>query len=1454
MKQFLPLIWTLCCVFSSFSQNQESFFKVYPSISEFNAAPSWAQTMYSQDPSIEDVNDLYDHYYSKNEFVKNIHTQNYKFWLKETKKYINENGKIRMPSEQELHDRMKISQSSTGAKMNSIWENIGPNTTYKNNGSLNLRPTQTNVTSIAVAPSNTDILYAGAATGGGVFKSVDHGMTWVLVTLDYPISDANDIKIHPVNPDIVYISNGSNIYKTTDGGLTWALNYVASGTVEQFYIHKTSPNIVFAATADGLLKTIDNGVNWNVIMNERCWDIEPHAIDPNTIYISIHNGPAARAEIYKTTDNGVNWTLKDNNWYLPTNIANASDIGCKIGVTPADPDRVYAGLIGNSKAGDNGWIGIYYSLDGADSWVNADGIDGGPYAAGNDLSTNWYVAGYSSGYHQGWYNFDLDVSHIDPDKLWVGTIWACESGNRGANIEYIRGTRNLEMHADIQDIDVVGNEIWYTSDGGINYSTDEMLTVEIRNTGISASTYWGFDQGWNEDVWTGGRYHNGDAVYHEDYGVGNTLFLGGAETATGYINPMDNLVAYFSDISDKNVKPNLNDVSTNRQNISKYPNEAYSILNSSEIVFHPNYANWLYLGKDNVFFHSIDGGVSFDTLYTFSATARVLEIEQSWKNPNVIYCLVRDNGAGKIYRSSNGGTTFNPMTTLPSNNISRLDLTIDPNDENNIWVSSHYGANGQKIYQSTSGGLVWINRSTASLDGHKIADVMYQAGTNDVVYLLTDLKVFTWSSALGDWVEYATGLPYNTRGLKFKPFYRDKKIRMSSDRGIWEADFAVESAPIAHPMTASSTVYCTRDTVQFEDHSFLNHTNSLWNWSFDPVPLFVDDVTKRNPRALFDAGTYDVILSITDQFGTTSIDTVSNMITVDNQCFADTIPGQALHCDSPNGHAIVPGLGVTQADSITFSAWIKPNGLQDSYAGIVFNDGVSAGLNFRANNELAYHWPGGSWWWSSGLFVDSNVWSHVALVAKPDGITLYLNGEPSTHTTTISPVDIEQIRLGSYKGWTSRNYRGRLDEVCIWEKALTKDEIRELRHLTRTGTTPFTDDLLAYYQFNHSGTEVLDRVNINHANLNGIGVKVLSTAPIGGGESHKVNIASAGPQTFGSTETEFAFGTLNPTGEVVVSRINYLPDSLPSTNSNTGNYWIVNNYGVDPIDPLMQMKLKSVNGYPYGLPDNSRLYARTENEDVNNWVELCGADNFNNSTYNYLVSCNVTQLGQFFIQSSTSDPIQSIYPYSYVDDELCSGDSIYLANAYQYNAGIYVDTVNFGVGIDSIQETNLTVLPLPQVSISSIEDLCVYDDPIQLNYGTPAGGTYTGTGVSGAIFDPSQAGEGTWTITYVFIDNNGCENSASSNVFVDGCLGIHTPTINGVYLYPNPTEDKVDIGVRMRVESLQIVDGFGRIVAVYENLQENEVITVDMASYAAGVYSVVAQSQDGASHVRLIKR
>ncbi|HIB01253.1 MAG TPA: hypothetical protein EYO31_05060 [Phycisphaerales bacterium] len=356
------------------------------------------------------------------------------------------------------------------------------------------------------------------------------------------------------------------------------------------------------------------------------------------------------------------------------------------------------------------------------------------------------------------------------------------------------------------------------------------------------------------------------------------------------------------------------------------------------------------------------------------------------------------------------------MTAIPSNDQSRLDVTLDPHNENNLWVSTYYGANGQKVYNSTDGGLVWVNKTTASLDGHSILDILYQGGTNDAVYVLTNYGVLVWDGA-SSWTDYSVGLPYYTRGLRFKPFYRDNKLRMSSDRGVWEADFLVESDPMAHPMVASEFVYCIRDTIQFEDHSFLNHTNATWAWNFIPAPAYVSNPNARNPKVLFDAtGTYDVLLAVTDQNGVTSTDTIIDMITVDNQCFTDTIPGLSMLCQANNGHALVPDLDLPQTDSLTLSAWIKPTGIQDSYSGIVFNDGTSAGINFRAGNELAYHWPGGQWWWNSGLIVDTNQWSHVVLVAKPTGITIYLNGIASTHNFSLSPADIGTMRIGSYQG------------------------------------------------------------------------------------------------------------------------------------------------------------------------------------------------------------------------------------------------------------------------------------------------------------------------------------------------------------------------------------------------------------------------------------------------------
>ncbi len=1248
MKKIIFSFLLFCSTSLVMAQNSISYFKDIPK--NMSDVPQWAQLMYSENPRVSDVNQLYADFYKTHPFVKNIHTQNYKYWLKTIEYLIGDDGYIHQKSAIELYEEINAINARKSAdiepsRTNPLWQCIGPFDTYVNNGSLKLRPTQTNIQSMAVAPSNHDIMYAGSDTGGGIFKSIDHGLNWTYVSLDYPIDGASDIKIHPTNPDIVYLSRADDIYKTIDGGVTWQLNYVLSGNnaeIEQFYIHRTQPNIVYAATSNGLLKTIDNGATWVNIFNKRCWDIVPHPTNPDIIYLSVNNPIELRAEIYKSTDNGANWVLKDNLWYTPSDMNYASDAGCKIGVTPADPERVYAGLIGNSKAGDFNWIGIYYSLNGGDSWVNPDGIDGGPYVAGSDMNTNWFVAGYGGGYQQGWYNFDLDVSHVDPDRLWVGTIWSCESANRGANIEYIRGTRNLEMHADVQDIDVVGNEIWYTSDGGINYSNDEMQSVEVRNTGISGSTYWGFTQGWNKDIMTGGRYHNGNAVFNENYGIGSTLFLGGAEAATGYINPLKNNTMYFSDIQSQRTPDQLTTTSTSFSSLSIYPNEDYVTLNSSEIEFHPNYSNYLYLGKSNVFYKSINGGLNFDTLFTFNSTARVLEFEISRSNPTVIYCLVKDNNIGSIFKSIDGGNTFNQVTAIPSNNLEQLDLSLDPENENNLWISTRRGANGQKVYQSLDGGQTWVNKTTIQLDGQKIQDILYQGGTNNVVYIITETNSFYWDATTSNWIDYSDGLPYSVRPLYYRPFYRDQKLRFAGDHGIMEALMAVTSTPVANPITENEIISCTRDSVQFEDYSILNHENATWSWSFNPQPAYISDPTARNPIVVFGQnGTFDVTLTITDGVGNTSTKTIEDMVTVESQCEPDSIPGSSIRMQAAGDYVNIPDLMMDQTTSVTFSAWIKPKGLQASYTGIVMNNGPSAGFNFRSNNKLGYHWPGGSWAWESDLVVDSSKWSHVAMVVTPTTVTLYVNGIKDVHTATLTPANIHEMKIGSYNGYNDRNFKGEIDEVCIWDRALSQEEIRELRHLTRTGINPFTDDLVAYYQFNETSINsfVMDRIGTKHATLNGNAEQIVSTAPVGGGESHRLTVSAPGTITFGTTEMEMIFDASTPNGEIVATRLHLLPDSLLTPNPSPTNYWIVNNYGTVDFDPLVSLKLKPSYGSANGLASDCKLYTRTDNEHLNNWVEECSATNLNGGSFNYSTSCGLSNFSQFFVQSSDTSTI-----------------------------------------------------------------------------------------------------------------------------------------------------------------------------------------------------------------------
>jgi gliding motility-associated-like protein/uncharacterized repeat protein (TIGR01451 family) len=113
----------------------------------------------------------------------------------------------------------------------------------------------------------------------------------------------------------------------------------------------------------------------------------------------------------------------------------------------------------------------------------------------------------------------------------------------------------------------------------------------------------------------------------------------------------------------------------------------------------------------------------------------------------------------------------------------------------------------------------------------------------------------------------------------------------------------------------------------------------------------------------------------------------------------------------------------------------------------------------------------------------------------------------------------------------------------------------------------------------------------------------------------------------------------------------------------------------------------------------------------------------------------------------------------------------------------YVFSAN---GCSDTANQTIVVNANPVASISAIPDICILAGNLTLTQGSPAGGNYSGIGVSGTTFDPSIAGVGTHTIFYVFSDGNGCVDSASTSVVVYDISGITINPIADVCLNEAP--------------------------------------------------------------------
>ncbi|HEV2261472.1 MAG TPA: hypothetical protein VGR69_04175 [Candidatus Rubrimentiphilum sp.] len=254
--------------------------------------------------------------------------------------------------------------------------------------------------SVAVAGVPGRNLFYMGAVGGGVWKSTDYGLTWTNITDGQLPLGANSIgalAVAPSNSNVIYAGSGEadirgtfitgeGLYRSSDAGKTW--HYAGlrdTHTIGAIAVHPSDPNIVYVASmghvfadnADrGVLKSTDGGTTWTKVLFVNgatgAIDVVMDPKHPQTLYASMwqayrrpwklsSGGPGSG--LYKTTDGGAHWNK------ISTHPGFARSLLGKMGVavSASNPSIVYA--IVQARDG-----GVFRSTNGGASWtrVNSD--------------------------------------------------------------------------------------------------------------------------------------------------------------------------------------------------------------------------------------------------------------------------------------------------------------------------------------------------------------------------------------------------------------------------------------------------------------------------------------------------------------------------------------------------------------------------------------------------------------------------------------------------------------------------------------------------------------------------------------------------------------------------------------------------------------------------------------------------------------------------------------------------------------------------------------------------------------------------------------------------------------------------------------------------------------------------------------------------------------------------
>lgn len=871
MKNQIQYILAFLFILISFNlraQEQYTIYDEFPGmIKSYKPAyqdeyPEWAKMLYQEPVNYIEVLKAYSAWLEDSKVEKSPIMRYYKIWKRNMEPFVLEEGRIQIPDLKKYQQNLletQLTSNTQASKTNSNWSFLGPKETFWLNESGSTTtpsscPWQVNVYSFDVSVSNPEILYCGTETYF-VNKSIDNGLTWQQVGLNYVFGGGvTATAIHPDNSDIVYVSAGNQVHKTINGGETWSplLESENQFHSDALLIDPLNTNKIVAAASDGIYISEDAGLSWERNWNLECWDVVIQNGNSSRIFgITKQGGNFALVQSF---DGGLTFEIDAD---FPTDIVESS--GGLLAITPANSDLL---------------IAVFLSSDNTPFLYQSD-ISSGTWsllAAGN-------TSQFPMNNGQGFFDLALEISPIDESLIFVGTTTLYKSSNSGEQFHAIGGyTGPFQIHPDIQDMKLLANgNTWLATDGGMTFTTDNFSGANnyfSRTNGIIGSDMWGFHQGWNEDIIVGGRYHNGNTAIADFYND-KSLRMGGAESPTGWILPGKSRHVAFNDLGNGWILPETAEGKPEGRFIfSKYPNMDEYGGRRGNMVFHPNYYGTIYLGEENSFWKSIDGGITFDMLHDFGGRVKFLDI--SYSNADVVYADVQGQG---LFRSSDGGFSWESKPSLTSGDYGnsywkgKTHFVISPVNENVIYACLSNGtwtSDIGQVFLSTDGGDTWMDW-TGDLDTYtKCLVIQPDENLQDIVYLFTNAengqaaKVFKRGENDGIWTEFNTGYPAGMNVNYAMPFYRDAKLRVGGTGGVWESPMAIEDmAVLVNPWIEKEFYNCMLDTLFFNDHSIMNHDGASWYWEISPEPFYIDDAELRNPKVILgDTGYYSVSLTV----------------------------------------------------------------------------------------------------------------------------------------------------------------------------------------------------------------------------------------------------------------------------------------------------------------------------------------------------------------------------------------------------------------------------------------------------------------------------------------------------------------------------------------------------------------------------------------------------------------